>query len=506
MILEIIQSLASHGSSKKKEAILKSNKGNETLKRIFRMINDKQLNFGIRKFPTVVSTGENADLNTVLDFMEFKLGTRELSGNAAIDAFAKILGTLSADDVEVARKVLIKDLDCGVGRSTPAKVWDDIIQNQPQFLAESYSEKAVQSVPMPAYAQLKADGARCIAEVRDGVVSLMSRAGNQYLLLPEVEEAVLQITSNLRGDWVVDGELIFYPGLVKREPTGLEMFMEQDDQPSELVASRTEGNGLANKSLKGTITPEEASGMVLQAWDLVPLDVTYDKTKTLKSAPYHERFELLSKMLSGSSSEHVQLIPTQIVNSLDEAKIVYFKYLHEGYEGIILKNMHGLWADARTKDQVKFKNEIVLECRIVDTYVHRKDPSKLGGIVVETEDGRVRVRVGSGFKDTTTRTGPDGEKEVIPLAERHEYDRERLWSIREILIDQIAQIKCNAPIRNENNTEQGALFLPVFQLIRSDKDKANTFEEAFGFTWEDFLNGQIVAMPQVPDSMTTPFV
>ncbi|QFR56154.1 DNA ligase [Serratia phage Muldoon] len=505
MILEIIQSLASHGSSKKKEAILKANENNLVLKRIFRMINDKQLNFGIRKFPEVQSLGY-ADIETVLDFMEFELGPRKITGNAAIEAFAKITSTLSEDDIQVIKKVLVKDLDCGVGRSTPAKVWKDIIQDQPQFLAESYSEKAVAAVPMPAYAQLKADGARCIAEVRDGVVTLMSRAGNQYLLLPEVEESVLQITSNLRGDWVVDGELIFYPGLVKREPAGLEAFMDQDETESELVASRTEGNGLATKSLKGTITPEEASGMVLQAWDLIPLDVTYDKTKKLKSDTYEKRFDLLSKMISGISGQHVQLIPSFVVNTLDEAKEIYFKYLYEGYEGIILKNMNGLWANARTGDQVKFKNEIVLECKIVDTYVHRKDPNKLGGIVVETEDGRVRVRVGSGFKDTTTRKNKAGEKEIIPMNERHEYDRERLWSIREILIGQIAQIKCNMPIRNESNTEQGSLFLPVFQLIRSDKDKANTFEEAFGFSWEDFLNGQVVAMPQVPNTMEQQFV
>lgn len=498
MILQILNSLAANGSSKKKEAILAANKDNMTLKRIFRMINDKQLNFGIRKFPMVETGPIGGDIELMLDFMENILGERVLTGNAAIEAFANELMKLSADDVQVIKRVLAKDMDCGVGRSIPGKIWKDIIQDQPQFLAESYSEKAVAKVPMPAYAQLKADGARCIAEVRDGVVMLLSRAGNRYLCLPEVEEAVRSITAHLDYDVVVDGELIFYPALVKKKPTGLDAFMDADEV-SDLVASRTEGNGLATKSLKGTISPEEASGMVLQAWDIIPLDVTYDKTKKLKSNPYKDRYELLYTSIQQARNHNIQLIPTEIVNTLDEAKLVYFKYLYEGYEGIILKNMQGLWANARTGDQVKFKNEIVLDCRIVDTYVHRKDPNKLGGVIVETQDGLIRARVGSGFKDTTSRKDPKTKQTIsIPLSERHEYDRERLWSIREILIDQIAQIKCNCPIRSDGNTEQGSLFLPIFQLLREDKDKANTFEEAFGFTWQDFLDGQVIAMPEHP--------
>jgi hypothetical protein len=51
MILDIINELASIGSTKEKEAIIRRHKDNELLKRVFRMTYDGKLQYYIKKWP-----------------------------------------------------------------------------------------------------------------------------------------------------------------------------------------------------------------------------------------------------------------------------------------------------------------------------------------------------------------------------------------------------------------------------------------------------------------------
>lgn len=239
------------------------------------------------------------------------------------------------------------------------------------------------------------------------------------------------------------------------------------------VVLRSESNGLANKSLKGTISIQEANAMSFQVWDLVPLDVIYDGEKSLE---YSIRFSQLHSLFM--FSDRVLVIESTVVNTLDEARTIYKKYVEQGLEGIILKNMDGLWENKRSKNQVKFKEEIMVDLRVVAVQEHSKDSTKLGAVLLRSDDNLIRVKCGSGFTDTNA-VKVKGEWIPIPFEELDELNRSKLWLNQDDLIGSIVEIKCNGWIAAEGRTEYVSLFLPVIERLRNDKDETNTLSDLF---------------------------
>ncbi|UPW42309.1 hypothetical protein EBPHNEJP_00011 [Salmonella phage CF-SP2] len=475
MILDIINEIAAIGSTKEKEAIIRRNKDNEVLKRVFRMTYDGKLQYYIKKWNNPDCYLPNAtqfSLNSALDVLENLFATRKITGNAALDKLASTLQRMNESDREVLKKVLLRDLRCGASRSIANKVWAGLIPEQPQMLASSYNEKDIlKNIKFPAFAQLKADGARAFAEVRGDElddVKILSRAGNEYLGLDLLKQQLIDMTKEARerhpGGVMIDGELVYH---AVKEPSGPleDMFSDLTElSKSEENESRTTSNGLANKSLKGTISSKEAAGMKFQVWDYVPLDVVYSDGKEPGFA-YDVRFRALELMVQDYSQ--MILIENHIVHNLDEAKVVYRKYVDKGLEGIILKNIGGFWENARSKNQYKFKEVITVDLRIVGIYPHSKHPGKAGGFYLESECGLIKVKAGSGLKDK-------------PGKDAHELDRTRIWENQEEYIGSVLESECNGWLAADGRTDYVKLFLPIAIKMRRDKDVANTFADIWG--------------------------
>lgn len=479
MVYDIIEELSNTSSTNEKTKILKQHSSNNLLKDSFRLAYSRNINFNIRKIPEVEQQSESYTLSDAFEFLESVLATRKLTGNAASEALGNVLSKLSTKDKHTVVRVLNRDLDCGVGRSIPNKVWNNLLPEQPQLLAVPYSTKNLKKIKYPAYAQLKADGSRCFAEVVNGEVALLTRAGNEYKGLDNLKAEILEKAKGL-GDVTFDGELVYFP---KVTPKGLDMIFGSEETDEIEVASREEGNGIVNKSIKGTISVEEADCIVFQVWDLVDYHVTQG-TKPAKT-PYSDRYNLLKSVITSTS--RLELIPTTIVHSEIEAKQVYKSYIAMDLEGIILKNMDGLWIDGRSVDLVKFKEEIDFDLRIIAAYPHSKDDSKLGGVTLESADKKILVNCGSGFKDKDYNT-VHGKKVWIPLEDRPELDRRKLWELHKQgdLIGTIVSGISNGALKVKNR-ETYSLFLPRIKSIRIDKDVPNTFEEVFGITDEEYF-------------------
>lgn len=473
MILDILNEIAAIGSTKEKEAILRRNADNELLKRIYRLTYSKGIQFYIKKWGLPKFVG-GLELEDVLDFMEEQLATRRITGNAALSAFEGMQSGLSPDDAEVVRRVMLRDLECGASVSIANKVWKGIIPEQPQMLASSYDEKKIlKDIKFPAYAQLKADGARAFAEIRGDEledVLILSRAGNEYQGLNALKRQLIEMTREARqrhpGGVMIDGELVYHSMKAPSGPLDELFGVEDDDMPElskakEFNESRTLSNGVANKSLKGTITEQEALGMKFQVWDYVPLDVIYGKDSGFA---YDVRFRALELMVKGYSQ--MILIENQIVHSLEEARVVYKKYIALGLEGIILKNINGFWENKRSKNLYKFKEVITFDARIVGVYPHKKHPGKAGGFYIESECGLVKTKAGSGLKDKP--------------AEKHELDRTFIWENQEKYIGGILESECNGWLTADGRTDYVKLFLPIAVRMRHDKTVANTFEDIWG--------------------------
>jgi hypothetical protein len=419
-ILSILSRLDATTSRLEKEAILKAHATDPVFKEVCRLTLDPNVNFYIKKLPDAGVARDGADtwtLSKALESIEKQLATRELRGNAATTHVHRLLTCLESDDQEVLRRVLGRNLKCGVSDATVEKIWPDLKLTYPCMLVSPMDAKT--KVAFPCTVQTKMDGMRFNAHVEDGQVSFRSRAGK------ELELAGLPIEADFKRfpDGVYDGEL--------------------------LVANcdRKTGNGILTKFQKGTGKASDGQNIHAQLWDLIQNDAFEKGTWPVE---YSKRFALLSARMSGVEPKTIGLVPTWTqVATLEEAQSIYTAQLAKGEEGIILKDPKGPWEDKRVKHQVKMKAELEADLRVTGFLPGSgKFAGKIGSLLVESADGKVKTAVGTGLND---------EQRSLPFSEFE---------------NKIAAIKYNALI-TDKKTGAVILFLPVFIEVREDKSEAD---------------------------------
>lgn len=175
---------------------------------------------------------------------------------------------------------------------------------------------------------------------------------------------------------------------------------------------------------------------------------------------YFERFNKLDNVIDNFN---VIKVDSYIVKSLQEAKDLYQKYRAAGYEGIILKNQFMRWVNKRSQDAFKFKDEFDVDLKIVGYELHSKQPNKIGALLVESDDGLIKVSVGSGFKDSNTDDLMD-RSGAYKAAMNNE------------LIGKVVTVKCNSIIKSKDK-EEYSLFLPRITCFRFDKTDTNLLSD-----------------------------
>ena len=416
-ILSILDSLAATSSRLAKDQILKDNSSNDTLKRVFKLAYDKKILFWTRKIPDESNwaTAAGLSLDGAFDQLEANICNRKISGNKAEDFVAALFRKLDRSDAEVLKRVILGDLRVGGTRETANRCWPGLI-SKPAFMlcSADYDED---EIGFPAISQTKEDGARCRLEFDGDIVTLTSRADNE---IEHCGTFNAWAHKNLHAGDSLDGELVCFKDGKRLD--------------------RKTSNGIVNKAIKGTISPEEAALLVLVAWDLE------DTTR-----PYNERFA----DVQGFTGK-VVAIESRIVNSYAEALAHFKEARRAGLEGTILKKFDGMWEGKRVKFQAKFKAEIEAEFRVIGFDYGKKgtkNEHRVGALKIQSECGQVKCDVGI-FKDF-----PD--------------------SIRE---DMLTDLPTIITVRyNERITSRGrdtqSLFLPRMISIRLDKSKADTLED-----------------------------
>jgi hypothetical protein len=428
MILQILNELAATSSRLEKEAIIKREKNNMLLKRVYFLAYDPFTQFYQRKIPEYTpNKGEGISLEFAMDSIG-DLSKRIVTGNAGIAHLKSNLEALNINDALVLERIIGKDLKCGASDSTANKIWPGLVHDYPCMLAAGYDEKLVAKMHWPAMAQLKMDGMRFNAIVKDGKCEFRTRNGKEVNLLGNLETEFIALA---KGENIVfDGELVVL----------------SEDGMSYL--DRQTGNGILNKAVKGTITPKDANQVSATLWDLIPYD---DFQNSISKHAYKNRFALLEAMHLDSGK--IRIVSNQVVANLEEARTLFERYLAEGQEGIILKDSTGLWENKRSRGQIKFKGELECDLKIVGIQEGTgKYVGMVGAYICESEDGILKVDVGSGFKD---------------------HQR----TIDQSVIGKVIAVKYNARIKNRQGGD--SLFLPIFLEIREDKivaDNANNIQ------------------------------
>tara|TARA_Y100000004_G_scaffold165015_1_gene195555 strand:- start:474 stop:932 length:459 start_codon:yes stop_codon:yes gene_type:complete len=146
------------------------------------------------------------------------------------------------------------------------------------------------------------------------------------------------------------------------------------------------------------------------------------------------------------------LVDTRIVNNLDEARDHYREMIEEGQEGTILKDMSVGWSNTRSRLTVKFKEIKDIDLRVIKWNEGTgRNKGLLGALTAETDDGKIRVNIGTGFSD----------------------EQRKLFT-EEFVMGKIIEIEYNQRISSGGDRDTDSLFLPRFIELREDKDYANS--------------------------------
>ena len=450
-VQSILEKLENTNSQKEKIEILKTM--NEVQKRWFSLCYNSLITFGVKKIPEYTSESNSLDTMSIMDILEKEFVTREITGNAAIERLRDILS--NAEEPEVVERLIKRDARCSVNSTLLNKVFPNLIPEIPCMLAQPMNEKTLKNIKFPAFSQLKADGMRCIAFITSNNVRMFSRNGTEIICEPlkNTLMTIGQIEENLLSDNVtlmLDGELICY----------------KDNK----LLDRKTSNGICNKVLKGTASENELNLIQMQLWDIVRVDS--NTFSPLEDKSYEKRLEDLYSILNTNSCSKLEVIPTEVVNSMEEALEHFQKMLSQGLEGTILKNQDAKWSNTRSKDLVKLKEENTIDLLVVDIEEGSGDfEGGLGAIICETSDKKLRVRVGTGFSFEDRGFVNDlsnGKKVVKQIKSLEEVSKNYLGKIVEVKYNQIIKSK---------GKDEMSLFLPRLVCVRNDKDTANSIDE-----------------------------
>lgn len=429
---QILETLASNPSRNFKLDFLREHKNHVRLKETIRLALDPFIQFYIRKIPQyeqILNT--DIGLSEAFDQLGYLSG-RIYTGNKGIEHLRLILCNLPPESAKVIERIIKKDLMCGVSEATVNAVWPGLIPTYPCMLASAFDQKLVDKVQFPAYVQLKLDGMRFNAIVKNRQVEFRSRNGKEININSEDFAKPFIHMSNFYGcDMVFDGELLVMEG--------------------DVVLDRQTGNGILNKAVKNTQSEAEGSKVRATVWDAITLD---NFKAGIDKEIYKDRFAKLANCVSDLKHQSklghlVNLVPNTKVDNMEEARTLFEKYLADGQEGIILKTQDMIWENKRSKKQIKFKGELECDLKVVGLEEGSgKYQGMVGALLAESTDGLVKVSVGSGLTDELR--GSISQEDVV---------------------GRIITVKYNARIINKQGDH--SLFLPIFLEIRSDKTEAD---------------------------------
>jgi len=418
----IIRNLEENNSRLEKEKILQV-AADEGLPEFFdglRMALDPLVTFGVKQVPEATEDGQGLPANAFAELAR-QLQERELTGHAARDAIQLAMSVATKEQWnDWYRRILIKDLRCGVSEKTVNKVVPGTV---PVFTCALAHDSAKHEKKMAGKKQIeiKLDGVRVLTVVRGGKVEMFSRNGKQFHnfghIIAEIEEVLK--TKPAPMDLVLDGEVM---------SANFQDLMKQVHRKDNV----------------------QANDAVLHVFDLIPLknfnEGFWDKEQYLRSQMVKFWVEENQSVL-----KHVQALDWEDVDLDTPEGDKRFTELNKaaidgGYEGVMIKDVLAPYECKRTHAWLKAKPfiEVTLEVKDVEEGTGRNE-GRLGALVCSGEDdGRmVQVNCGSGFSDS---------------------DRDSFWNSRSSLVGQLVEVRADAITQNQDGTY--SLRFPRFKTFR----------------------------------------
>jgi len=419
---KIIVELESDNSRLFKEGVIENHLNNEVLQEGLVMCLDPLVTFGVKQVPQSEKDGKG------LSWADFKkaanlLIDREKTGHAARDLIIDLIDSSKKDQWnDWYRRILIKDLRCGVSEKTVNNVAKkmDLDFKVPVFscMLAHDGAKHPKKIKGDCLVEYKYDGVRVLAIVKNGRATLYSRNGKIFNNFPHIENALSKSEYN---NFVFDGEV-----------------MSDDFQALMKQVYRKSG--------------AKTDDAYLALFDLLPLKEFNNGKSKLNSI---ERKEELNK-LSKTFDNVIKLVDYEIINFDNEDGQNKFsamnkEALDKGFEGLMIKPNDNYYECKRSHAWLKIKPFIEVTLKVVDIQEGSgKHAGKLGAFHVEGEDdGKFfSLSVGSGLTDD---------------------DREKFWSAKDRLIGRMVEIRADA-ITQSIEGEHFSLRFPRFKNFRGFKE------------------------------------
>ena len=421
---DIIQKLQDHNSRLDKEAIL-ATAYDEGLPEFFeglRMALDPLVTFGVKQVTELDNewAGQGCEWSVFKELAD-KLVARELTGHAARDAINLVKSSCTVEQWNGwYRRILIKDLRCGVSEKTVNKVVPGTV---PVFTCALAHDSAKHEKKMTGKKQIeiKLDGVRVITVIQGDKVEMFSRNGKQFHNFGHIIDEIKQVLVDYPVPYplVLDGEVM---------SANFQDLMKQVHR-------------------KDNVQSEDA---VLHLFDTIPLGCfqagSWDKPQSFRSAITKAWVEEHKDVL-----KHVQALEWEEVDLDTPEGEQRFVELNKaavdgGYEGVMIKDVDAPYECKRTHAWLKAKPfiEVTLEVKDVEEGTGRNE-GRLGALVCAGEDdGRmVQVNCGSGFSDA---------------------DRDNFWASRGAILGQLVEVRADAITQNQDGTY--SLRFPRFKTFR----------------------------------------
>ena len=390
-----------------------------------KMALDPLVTFGVKQVPEATVDGQGLSWPTFKELAR-KLINRSLTGHAARDAIILCKDTATVEQWNMFyRRILIKDLRCGVSEKTVNKIAKKFPQYTiPTFTCALAHDSANHEKKMTGKKQIevKLDGVRVLAVCKGGKVELFSRNGKQFHNFPHIIEEIESVLAVKPApyDCVLDGEV-----------------MSKDFQDLMKQVHRKDGKA--------------ATDSVLHLFDFIPLtdflQGGWDKPQTYRSnlVKYWiiENQDLL-KHVTSCEWEEVDLDTTEGNKRFVELNKTA---VDGGYEGVMIKDVDAPYECKRTHAWLKAKPFIEITLKVVDVEEGTgRNVGRLGAVIVEGEDDgyNYRLNCGSGFTDS---------------------QRDEFWTQRADLVGQLIEIRADARTKSQDS-ETYSLRFPRFKTFR----------------------------------------
>ena len=420
---EVVAELEATASRLEKEAIIKreSDAGNDELFAGFRLAYDAMITFGVKKIEEKTGDGRGMAYTSFKTFAD-KLSDRHLTGNSALTTVAFIrMNSTEAQWNQWYRRILIKDMRCGVSETTINKIADSkyhvpVFECQLAFDGAKHEGR----VSGEKLIEVKLDGVRVITIVYpSGQVDQYSRNGKELVNFEEVKRQIAKHAIFFKEPMVLDGEIM---------SGNFQDLMKQIHRKSDA----------------------RADDAVLNLFDILPLKEFQAgvsiKTQHQRSAHLRAWYSSIADHMPNVSVLGQELVDLDTNEGRGRFTEINAEAIAGGYEGIMIKDPEAVYECKRSVAWLKQKPFIEVSLSVVNIEEGTgKNEGRTGALVCEgVDDGQaIRVNVGSGLSDEL---------------------RDAIWADRGNVVGQVVEVRADAVTQNQDGTY--SLRFPRFKTFR----------------------------------------